>query len=286
LRRVWQRALPEATPAYYPTLIKEPSVANPKRNHEYFDLSGKVAVITGGSRGLGLSMAHAFAEAGARVIIASRKQEACDAAAAEVQGASGRECVGFAYHAGSWEDSDRLAAFAWERFGHVDVLVNNAGMSPLYESLTAVSETLYDKVLEVNLRGPFRLSSLLGERMAAGDGGSIINVSSIAAVQPTPTELPYGMAKAGLNAMTLGLARAYAPKVRVNCIMPGPFLTDIAKAWDMEAFNRRAETTIPLRRGGEPDEVVGAALYFASAASSYTTGAILKIDGGSAYPAA
>jgi NAD(P)-dependent dehydrogenase (short-subunit alcohol dehydrogenase family) len=251
-----------------------------------FDLSGKVAVITGGSRGLGLEMARAFATAGADVVIASRKQEACDAAAAEIAAQTGRDCVGVAYHAGNWADSDRLAALAWERFGRVDVLVNNAGMSPLYESLTSVSEALYDKVLDVNLKGPFRLSALIGERMAAGDGGAIINVSSIAAVQPTPNELPYGMAKSALNAMTLGLARAYAPKVRVNCIMPGPFLTDIAKAWDMAAFEQRARTGIPLQRGGRPDEVVGAALYFASDASSYTTGAILKIDGGSAYPAA
>jgi NAD(P)-dependent dehydrogenase (short-subunit alcohol dehydrogenase family) len=255
-------------------------------NQDLFDLTGKVAVITGGSRGLGLEMARAFARAGADLVIASRKQDACDTAAAEIARATGRDCVGVAYHAGNWEDGDRLAEAAYERFGHVDVLVNNAGMSPLYESLASVTEALYAKVLDVNLKGPFRLSALIGERMAAGEGGSIINVSSIAAVQPTPTELPYGMAKAGLNAMTLGLARAYAPKVRVNCIMPGPFLTDIAKAWDMEAFELRARTAIPLQRGGEPDEVVGAALYFASAASSYTTGAILKIDGGSAYPAA
>jgi len=251
-----------------------------------FGLSGKVAVVTGGSRGLGLEMARAFAEAGARVIVASRKQEACDAAASEIADATGQTCVGIAYHAGSWEDGDRLADAAYEKFGRVDVLVNNAGMSPLYESLTSVTEALYDKVLDVNLRGPFRLSSLIGERMVEGEGGSIINVSSIAAVQPTPSELPYGMAKAGLNAFTLGLARAYAPKVRVNCIMPGPFLTDISKAWDMEAFAKRAQVAIPLQRGGEPDEVVGAALYFASDASSYTTGSILKIDGGSAYPAA
>jgi NAD(P)-dependent dehydrogenase (short-subunit alcohol dehydrogenase family) len=248
-----------------------------------FDLSGKVAVVTGGSRGLGLEMSMAFAHAGASVLIASRKQDACDAAAAQVAEATGRRCLGAAYHAGRWEDSDQLAELAYREFGRVDVLVNNAGMSPLYESLTAVSEELYDKVLQVNLRGPFRLSSLIGERMAAGDGGSIINVSSIAAVQPTPNELPYGMAKAGLNALTLGLARAYAPKVRVNCIMPGPFLTDISKAWDMQAFEKRAREGIPLARGGRPDEVVGAALYFASEASSYTTGAILKIDGGSAF---
>lgn len=248
-----------------------------------FDLTGKVAVITGGSRGLGLAMAHAFAAAGAGVLIASRKQEACEAAAAELAEASGQRCLGAAYHAGNWDDSERLAELAFREFGQVDVLVNNAGMSPLYDSLTGVSEALYDKVLDVNLKGPFRLSSLIGERMAAGEGGSIINVSSIAAVQPTPTELPYGMAKAGLNALTLGLARAYAPRVRVNCIMPGPFLTDISKAWDMEAFARRAREAIPLQRGGEPEEVVGAALYLASSASSYTTGAILKIDGGAAY---
>ncbi len=252
----------------------------------YFDLTGKVAVITGGSRGLGLEMGRAFAQAGADLVIASRKQDACDEAAADIAKETGRTCIGAAYHAGSWDDSDRLAKLAYDRFGHVDVLVNNAGMSPLYESLTDISEALYDKVLDVNLRGPFRLSAVIGERMAAGEGGSIINVSSVAAVQPTPTELPYGMAKSGLNAMTLGLARAYAPKVRVNCIMPGPFLTDISKAWDMEAFEKRAREGIPLQRGGEPEEVVGAALYFASAASSYTTGAILKIDGGSAYPAA
>jgi NAD(P)-dependent dehydrogenase (short-subunit alcohol dehydrogenase family) len=248
-----------------------------------FDLSGKVAVVTGGSRGLGLEMARAFAAAGASVLIASRKLEACELAAEQIAAASGQRCLGAAYHAGEWQDSDRLAELAYREFGQVDVLVNNAGMSPLYESLSAVTEALFDKVLDVNLRGPFRLSSLIGERMAAAEGGSIINVSSIAAVQPTPSELPYGMAKAGLNAMTLGLARAYAPKVRVNCIMPGPFLTDISKAWDLEAFDKRARTAIPLGRGGQPDEVVGAALYFASAASSYTTGAVLKIDGGSAY---
>jgi len=254
-----------------------------KKADEIFDLTGKVALITGGSRGLGAEMARAFATHGASVVIASRKVENCQALAEEIQGETGRECLGIGYHAGKWEDADALAQAAYDRFGHVDVLVNNAGMSPLYESLTSVTQALYDKVLDVNLKGPFRLSSIVGERMAAGEGGSIINVSSVAAVRPTPNELPYGMAKSGLNAMTLGLARAYAPKVRVNCIMPGPFLTDISKAWDMEAFNKNARVNIPLGRGGEPDEIVGAALYFASAASSYTTGAILKIDGGSAW---
>ena len=248
-----------------------------------FDLSGKVAVVTGGSRGLGRAMVTAFAEHGADVVIASRKVEACEALAAEVTAATGRDAIGVAFHAGRWDDCDRLADTAYERFGKVDVLVNNAGMSPLYPSLAEVSEELFDKVVGVNFKGPFRLAAIVGERMVAAGGGSIINVSSIAAVQPTPTELVYAGAKAALNAMTIGLARAYGPSVRANVIMPGPFLTDISKAWDLEAFRETAKRTIPLGRGGEAEEIVGAALYLASDASSYTTGAVLKVDGGAAY---
>ena len=117
--------------------------------------------------------------------------------------------------------------------------------------------------------------------MAEQDGGSIINVSSVSSIRPTPDVIPYSAAKAGLNAMTGGFAHAFGPKVRVNCIMAGPFLTDISKAWDLEAFNKRARETMALRRGGKPDEIVGAALYFASDASSFTTGTILRVDGGS-----
>jgi NAD(P)-dependent dehydrogenase (short-subunit alcohol dehydrogenase family) len=248
-----------------------------------FDLTDKVVVVTGGSRGLGRSMGLGFADHGATVVVASRKLDACVALAEELEARTGRPALGVDCHVGRWEDCDRLVDTVVERFGRIDVLVNNAGMSPLYESLDAVSEDLFDKVVAVNLRGPFRLASLAGTRMAAGDGGSIINVSSIAAVQPGAGELPYAMAKAGLNAMTVGLARAFGPTVRVNGIMPGPFLTDISKAWDLDAFSRAAARTIPLGRGGEPDEVVGAALYLASSASSYTTGAIIKIDGGSAF---
>jgi NAD(P)-dependent dehydrogenase (short-subunit alcohol dehydrogenase family) len=248
-----------------------------------FDLTGKVAVVTGGSRGLGRAMVTAFAEHGADVVIASRKGDACEALAAEIATATGREALGVAFHAGRWDDAQRLADVVHERFGRCDVLVNNAGMSPLYPSLTDVSEELFDKVVGVNFKGPFRLSALIGERMAANGGGSIINVSSIAAVQPTPTELVYAGAKAALNAMTVGLVRAYGPTVRCNVIMPGPFLTDIANAWDLDAFKEGAKRTIPLGRGGEPHEVVGAALYLASDASSYTTGAVIKIDGGIAF---
>jgi len=147
-------------------------------------LAGKVAVVTGGSRGLGREMALAFAEAGASVVVASRKVSACDALAEELEQRFGTKALGVGFHAGRWSDCERLVEATLERFGRIDVLVNNAGMSPLYPSLDQVSEALYDKVLEVNLRGPFRLASVIGSRMAAGEGGSIINVSSVAAVQP------------------------------------------------------------------------------------------------------
>jgi NAD(P)-dependent dehydrogenase (short-subunit alcohol dehydrogenase family) len=215
------------------------------------------------------------------VVVSSRKQDACDAAAADIAAASGQQCVGIACHVGDWDACDALVEAVYERFGRIDVLVNNAGMSPLYPSLTSVSRELWDKVLAVNLAGPFRLSAVVGERMAAGEGGSIINVSSIAAVSPTPTEVPYGTAKAGLNNLTQSIARAYAPKVRCNCIMPGPFATDISKAWTPEVVEMFKQM-VPLGRVGEPEEVVGAALFLASDAGGYTTGAVIKIDGGAA----
>jgi NAD(P)-dependent dehydrogenase (short-subunit alcohol dehydrogenase family) len=194
--------------------------------------------------------------------------------------ALGRRALPIAYHAASWQAADDLAAAAYDEFGTIDVLVNNAGMSPLYPSVDAISEDLYDKVMGVNLKGPFRLSATVGTRMAAGDGGSIIFVSSIASRRNSPNEIVYGAAKAGVNALTYGLARTFGPKVRVNCIVPGPFLTDISKAWDMETFERSARAGFALQRGGQPHEIVGAALYFATDASSYTTGTTLDVDGG------
>ena len=247
---------------------------------DIFDLTGKVALVTGGSRGLGRAMTLAFAERGADVVIASRKAENCAAVAKEAE-ALGVRALPHACHVGHWDELAGLADAAYAAFGQVDVLVNNAGMSPLYPKLSVVTEELFDKVIGVNLKGPYRLSALIGERMAAGSGGAIINVSSTAAVQATPDSEPYGAAKAGVNSLTLSLARAYAPKVRVNCIQAGPFLTDISRAWDMAAFERNAKQRIALQRGGQPEEVVGAALYLASDAGSFTTGAIIRVDGGS-----
>ena len=240
----------------------------------------KVVVITGGSRGLGKAMAHGFAAEGAKLAIVSRKLDVCDATAAELRDAYGTDTFTRSTHVGDWNDLDQMVEDVIARFGRIDVLVNNAGMSPLYPSLSDVSEALFDKVVSVNLKGPFRLMATVGERMMQGAGGAIINISSTASVNKSPTSEPYGAAKAGLNGLTRSFAAAYGPKVRVNCIMAGPFLTDIADAWDMDAFNERARTSIPMQRGGHPDEVVAAALYFAGPGAGFTTGAILAIDGG------
>ena len=247
-----------------------------------FDVSGRVAVVTGGTRGLGREMVRALAERGAEVVVASRKQDACDEVAAATTEQSGRRAVGVACNVSHWQDCDQLVERAYDEFGRVDVLVNNAGMSPLYPSVDQVSEELFDKVIGVNLKGPFRLAAAIGTRMAEAGGGSIINISSVASIRPTPEVLPYAAAKAGLNALTEGLARTLGPTVRVNAIMAGPFLTDVAKAWDLDAFERRAKATMALERAGEPEEVVGAVLYLASSASSFCTGAVLRLDGGMA----
>lgn len=240
------------------------------------DLSNKIAVVTGGSRGLGREMVLAFAEAGADVVIASRKLEACETVAREVE-KLGRKALPVAAHVGTWADNDKLAEAAYAKFGRVDILVNNAGMSPLAPSLLETSEALFDKVIDVNFKGPFRLSTLIGERMVKGDGGVIINLSSTAAFKAEPHTIPYGGAKAAINVMTVALAKAFGPKVRVNCIAPGPFLTDVSTVW---RENKTYEKSLGLQRFGRPEEIVGTALYLASDASSYTTGTVIRVDGG------
>lgn len=244
-----------------------------------FDLTGRTVVVTGGSRGLGRAMVGAFARAGADVVVASRDGAQCEAVAAEVAAESGRRALGLGLHVGNWDALEPFVERVEDEFGPIDVLVNNAGMSPVYDTASDITEALFDKVLDVNLKGPFRLSVLVGERMAARSGGSIINISSMGAVRPRPHILPYAAAKAGLNALTTGLAHTYGPGVRVNAIMAGTFLTDISKAWDADVFAKRAKT-FALGRGGEPEEIVGTALYLASDASSYTTGAVIAVDGG------
>lgn len=241
-----------------------------------FDFSGKTVLVTGGSRGLGYQMVKAFAEQGANTIIVSRKLEACEEVAEEVR-KLGRKALAISAHCGKWDEIDAMIDKAYEAFPKIDILVNNAGMSPRVPS-HEVPESLFDSVLNLNFKGPFRIGATIGKRMADGDGGVIINISSTGALMPLPQVVPYSGAKAALNAMTVSFAREYGPKVRVNTISAGPFLTDISKAWPEEM---RESADNALGRPGKPEEIVTAALCLASDASSFTTGTILRVDGGS-----
>jgi NAD(P)-dependent dehydrogenase (short-subunit alcohol dehydrogenase family) len=240
------------------------------------DLTGKVAIVTGGSRGIGRAIAQGLAEAGADVVVASRKLGACEEAAAQIRASTPTKAIAIACHVGQWEDCGRLIEQAVAQTGRLDVLVNNAGMSPLYESIHEISEELYDKTLAVNLKGPFRLGSLAAAYMAEHDGGSIINIGTAGSQMSSPGQLPYACAKAGLNTLTVGLADAYGPRVRVNAVLPGPFLTDGSKAWATEG----EVPYLPLRRYGRPEEIAPIVVHLASPASSFTTGAIIRVDGG------
>ena len=244
-----------------------------------FDLSGKVALVTGGSRGIGRAVSEGLAAAGADVVIASRKLQSCEATAREIEVATGRRVLPLAFHVGRWEECDGLVDAVYGEFGRCDVLVNNAGMSPAYADLTSVSEDLYDKVHAVNARGPFRLSVLVGTRMADGDGGSIVNISSVGSWRPTTTDLPYAMAKAALNALTLGLAGTWAPKVRANLVLPSANETDLTSGWPPAMKARIAEGN-PMKRLGRPEDVAGACIFLASDAAGYVNGAQIPVDGG------
>ncbi|WP_110319066.1 SDR family NAD(P)-dependent oxidoreductase [Mycolicibacterium moriokaense] len=243
------------------------------------ELDGKVAMVTGGSRGLGKQMVETFAEHGADVIIASRKIADCEQLAHQIRERTARTAFPVSCNVSEWAQCEALVDCAYAEFGHVDILVNNAGMSPLYPSLDQISEPLWDKVIGLNLKGPFRLVAMVGTRMAAAGRGSIINISSMAANRPAPENLPYAAAKAGLNTLTEGFAQAFGPAVRVNTIQCGAFRTDISRAWTPEVAEVLASRAA-LGRVGEPDEIIGAAMYFASDASSFCTGSTLRLDGG------
>src|SRR3979490_297763 len=243
---------------------------------DLFDLTGKVALVTGGSRGLGYQMVKAFAAHGADIFITSRKLEACEKAAAEVR-ALGRRAPTPACNVANWQELDGLVDAAYAAFGKVDILVNNAGSSPLAPSSLETPEQLFDRIVSLNFKGPFPLLSLVCSRMAAGAGGSIINISSAGALRPRPQIAPYAGAKAALNALTEAFAHEYGPKVRVNTIPPGRFPPDVSKAWSAD---HKLNPTAALKRSGQPEEIVTAALYLASSRSSFTTGSIVRVDGG------
>lgn len=240
-----------------------------------FDFTGKVALVTGGSRGLGYQMVRAFAERGADVIIASRKLENCEAVAEEMR-ALGRRALAVSAHVGKWPECDRLIEEAYAEFGRVDILVNNAGMSPRMPS-HEVSEALFDSVVNLNFKGPFRLASQVAHRMKAAGGGCIINVTSSGSLMPLPETVPYGSSKAALNAMSKSLAWEYAPEVRINTLSPGAFRTDIVEAWPDKG---QGPIAIPRGHAANPEEIVTAALFLASPASVNVTASLVRCDGG------
>jgi NAD(P)-dependent dehydrogenase (short-subunit alcohol dehydrogenase family) len=247
-----------------------------------FDLSGKVAIVTGASRGLGKAMALGLAEAGADVVVSSRTLSACEEVAGAIE-ALGRAALPVACDMGSWQDGDRLAAQTFERFGRCDVLINNAGVTQGPIPLTETTEAFFDEVQAINVKGPMHLASLVAPRMGEAGGGSIINVLSTAAQQPVGYMAAYSVSKSGLWSLTRVMAQEWAPLgVRVNAIAPGSFLTDMMQKLGEQTpgfFEQCVGNTL-LGRMGEPEELVGAALFLASDASSYVTGQTLGVCGG------
>lgn len=248
---------------------------------DLFEVTDRVILVTGGSRGLGAATSVGLAARGARVVIASRKLASCQALAARIT-ESGGQAFALACHVGEWESLPGVVEAAASRWGRLDGLVNNAGMSPIAPSLLETSEVLFDKVIGVNLKGPTRLTALAATAMAATGGGSIVNISSLASVKPTPVTTVYAAAKAGLNALTTASAIEYAGVgVRVNGIICGTFDTDAASGFVRNPdLLPEVVRPIALGRVGRPDEIVGAIVYLLSDASSYTTGSLMTIDGG------
>jgi NAD(P)-dependent dehydrogenase (short-subunit alcohol dehydrogenase family) len=240
---------------------------------------GKVVVVTGASKGLGRAMALGFAEAGADVVVSSRKVDQCEAVAAEVR-ALGRRALAVACHVGDWHQCDELVAATVRELGRIDVLVNNAGIAPVPPSLLRVTEDLFTKTIDVNLKGPLRLSALAAEHMPAG--GAIINISSKAALFPSPFTVVYAAAKAGLNALTKAAAAELAPRgIRVNAIVCGTFHTDsLHRSIPTPEAEAAIVARIGLGRIADAREIVGTALYLATDASSYLTGQCIVVDGG------
>lgn len=248
-----------------------------------FDLTDRVSLVTGATKGLGRAIAQGLAEAGSDVVIVSRKQELCDAVAAEITESTGRRALPIACHLGEWDALPALVDRVYDEFGKVDVLFNNAGINPALTPLTEMSEAYFDKLCSVNLKGPIRLAALLAPRMGEHGGGSIINVATLGAYAAGPGVGTYTGLKAALLNFTKTMAAEWVSLgVRVNALSPGPFLTEMMKGtakYDAGFIDRSAQATL-MKRVASPDEIVGLALYLASDASSYVTGEDYSIAGG------
>jgi len=246
-----------------------------------FSLKDKVAVVTGASRGIGLAIATGFAEAGASVVLSSRKQADLEKAAKEIVSQGGKAAV-IPAHMGKKEDIDRLIDETIRSYGRIDILVNNAGTNPVFGSIMDVSVEAWDKIMDVNLKGYFFCAQKAGKAMQERKRGVIINIASTGGIRVSPGLGAYCVSKAGVIMLTKVLAAELGPYgIRVNCIAPGLIITRFSEAlWQNPQIREQAEKTASLHRLGETKEIVGAAIYLASDAASYVTGETLPICGG------
>jgi NAD(P)-dependent dehydrogenase (short-subunit alcohol dehydrogenase family) len=246
-----------------------------------FDLTGKIALVTGASRGIGEGIARLLAAQGAHVIVSSRKQDACEAVAASIREEGGK-AEAYACHIGEMAQIDKLFADLEAKHGRIDILINNAATNPHFGHITETDVGAFQKTVDVNIRGYFFMSSAAAKLMARNGGGSIVNVASVNGVTPGAQQGIYSITKAAVISMTKAFARECAPqKVRVNALLPGATDTKFASAlFHNPVILEQALARIPMRRVAEPSEMAGAVLYLASDAASYTTGAALNVDGG------
>lgn len=245
------------------------------------DLTGKVALVTGGSRGLGKAMCLGLADAGADVIVVSRRLENCEAVADEIR-AKGRRALALSAHMGRTGDLDAVIASAYDTFGHVDILINNAGMNPVMGELSELQVDLFQKLFDVNTKGPWYLASRMAPRMAEHGGGSVINVISVAGLKPSALVGFYAATKAALDALTKVMAAEWAGKgIRVNSLAPGSYHSDLFdSAANIPGYLEGAINACLQKRVAATEEIIGPVLYLASDLSSYTTGHTLVSDGG------
>jgi NAD(P)-dependent dehydrogenase (short-subunit alcohol dehydrogenase family) len=248
---------------------------------EWFDFTGKTILITGASRGIGEALAKGFCELGGEVVLTSRKQESLDKVAAEITGKGGKACA-IACHVGKAEDRQKLVDEVIKRFSKIDVLVNNAATNPIFGPAMNATEDAWDKIFDVNLKGPFLLTKAVAASMMEKGGGAIVNVSSVAGIKPMMGLGVYSISKAGLLMMSKVLASELGEKgIRVNAVAPGVIKTKFSEAlWKNDFIRKVVESSSPLGRLGEVEDVVGTVVFLASDAARYITGETIVVNGG------
>jgi NAD(P)-dependent dehydrogenase (short-subunit alcohol dehydrogenase family) len=258
------------------------SAAMAKKLLDRFNLAGKVAIVTGASRGIGEAIARGLAECGAKVVVSSRKQESVDEVAAAYK-SNGLEATAVAAHMGDLQSIDRLVQQTLSAYGGVDIVVNNAATSPVYGPLLEAPNDAFQKIIDVNVRGPLELARRAYPSMVERGGGSIVSISSIGGISPESMIGLYSMSKAALISLTKAMALEWGPAgIRANAICPGLIQTKFSAAlWQNEKLVERLTKELPLRRIGQPEEMAALAVFLASPASSYCTGAVFTADGGS-----